>query len=928
MDDMATRIDAVCWEDTPLGPRSAWSVSLRTAVDIVLSTRYPMLLSWGEDLVMLYNDAFVPTLGTKHPEALGSPLRDTFAEIWDSVGPLQRGVLGGGGSVWFEDLPFSIERGAGPEETFFTFSYSHVRDDAGGPGGVLAVLSVTTGAVVGARRLATLNRIAALAADQDDPGKALASVMGVLGDAGADLAQGLLIVRDEHGTAVGHEHRFGDAVVTEAALRDACRTAAGTSGLTLLDADGTRVVAAPVRGDGAEPIATLALVPHPHRPWDDEHERFLNTVVDQVGLVAASAAARAREQARIAALAALDTAKTAFLSQVSHEFRTPLTLVLGPLEDVLEGTTDALRLEQVGPMHDAAVRLLRLVNGLLDASRIETHASVASLEPVEVGTMTEDLVSLFTDAAARAGLEVRSQIDPGLGVVSLDPVLWDRVVVNLLGNAMKYTLDGHVVVSLHHRDDLLILTVTDTGIGIPAADLPRVFERFHRAGGDGGRTIEGSGLGLSLVADAVQALGGTVSVDSTEGVGSVFRVVVPWRPETLDQMDVSGSAPVRDRDRRLTLRLASVARDVLGDTGAQAPHTGDEVPASPQGRTVLVVDDHAGVRRRVAHLLGELGTVLEARDGLDALETLRSTPVDLVVTDAMMPRLDGVGLIREIREDPTLRTLPVLMLSARAGADAAADAVGAGADDYVVKPFTPQELLARCRTTLELADLRRDAVAAQLRQTLLAGISHDMQTPVSVISTALELLASPTLPEGRREEITQRAAARARYLRRLVTRFLDWSRLSLGEPLPVSLHRIAVIPLVTRVCADYPTVELELEACPPQLQVRCDPLRTEQILHNLIVNALRYARARVEVSVTPGEDGAVVVRVRDDGPGVPEAFRTRLFTPFGSTAGADGSGLGLYVSRHSALAMSATLDLEETGPFGTTLALVLPRGEG
>ncbi len=925
--EMPARLAGVEWAATALGPASAWSQSLRTAVAIMLETRYPMLLSWGEDLVMLYNDAFIPTLGSKHPAVLGGPLRDAFAEIWDAVGPLQHGVLRGEGSTWAEDLPLMIERGDGPEETFFTFSYSRVPDEAG-PGGVLAVLSVTTAKVVGARRLSVLNRLASLVGDADDPDAAVELAAGVLGDARDDLEHGLLfrVEEDAPGSEVGPVWGgFGDPVVSHEELAAAAADALRARALVVRRPDpGSphRVVAVPVRGAGAQPTGVLVLVPSRARPLDDEHRHFLGLVADQLAQSLLVATDRAREQARLEALAAIDAAKSAFLSNVSHEFRTPLTLLLGPLEDVLGGTVDHVDRESAAAMHDAGLRLLRLVNGLLEVARMEAGGTRPELEPTDIAALTTDLVQLFTPTAQRAGLRLDVTADAGLGVVDLDPLLWDRIVVNLVANALKYTLAGRIDVRLARvhgpAGDQVRLTVADTGVGIPPEELPRVFDRFHRVPGADARTIEGTGLGLALVSDAAAALGGDATATSTVGAGSTFTVTVPLVESAVQSAGTSVAARSAGSPAQPD-RVEALAREVAGELGASLPPS--ELDPASDGPLVLVVDDNPGVRERVARLVGRLGRVVTAADGLAALELLRRLPVDLVVTDVMMPRLDGLGLVRAIRDDPALASVPVVMLSARAGAEAATEAVEAGADDYVVKPFTPAELVARCRTTLELAAHRRRAAEAGVRQTLLAGISHDMQTPVSVLLASLEALASDELTPDQRGQVARRAAARGRYLRRLVAQFLDWSRLSLGEELPVSVRPTDLMALVTGVCRDHPDVTV---TCPDRhVRAVLDQLRTEQILHNLLDNACRVARTRVEVCVE--EAGSeVLVHVRDDGPGIPDEMRAGLFRAFAASSSRDGNGLGLHVSRESARAQGGELALGGTGEHGTTMTLALP----
>ena len=338
---MARLMAAKDWATTPLGPSSLWSHSLRTSVAIMLRSAFPMILTWGEQLVMLYNDAFIPTLGSKHPRALGGLLSDEFAEVWDEVGPMQRSVLAGGPSVWAEDLPLAIERGTGPEQANFTFSYSHVPDQVG-PGGVLAVLSMTTDKVVAARRLAVLNDLASAGNQSPNPDVAVALVLSALGKASEDLQGGGLYRPadpETEGTTLVRSGVFG--TVSEDLLAEVVTSP--EHAVTLAWAGGTPVIERAQRVDESDtelhvflpvrvqddPGAVLVLCPHPLRPFDTDHERFATLVADQVGQILTVATERAREQSRLEALAALDAAKTAFLSNVSHEFRTRSLDLLG-----------------------------------------------------------------------------------------------------------------------------------------------------------------------------------------------------------------------------------------------------------------------------------------------------------------------------------------------------------------------------------------------------------------------------------------------------------------------------------------------------------------------------------------------------------------------------------------------------------------------
>ncbi len=916
--EMAARMASHDWSSSGLGDPTTWSQSLRTAVGIVLRTRYPMILTWGPAFVMLYNDAYIPTLGAKHPAALGGFLPEEFAEIWDAIGPMQRSVLAGGRATWDEDLPLVIERGSGPEETYFTFSYSHVPDDGDGPGGVLAVLSITTAEVVGAARLGLLDALSVLATTASTPEQAVREAVEVLGGARTELDGAAGYLRDGDDLRLVASTVDGLPTLVEAAAPGAgtwaaalARAVAGEEVVLTRDPvppTSVRIaVALPLPGGG--PAGVLVLDPRALRAWDDGHRRFVQLVADRVGQTLAAATERAREQERLRALAAIDAAKTAFLSNVSHEFRTPLTLLLGPLEDVLTGRRDRLGDDDVATMHDSAHRLLRLVNGLLDVASMEADGLHATPEPTELAPLTHDLLAPFGEAAQRIGLELVAALDD-VGTVAVDPLLWEKVVLNLVSNAVKYTPEGRVEVALRRDGDDVVLTVADTGIGIPADHLDRVFERFHRVGDVGARSIEGTGIGLSQVQEAARAHGGRAEVTSESGRGTTFTVTIP--------AETSTGADDRAPDRGLRARGAAdaLAREVARSRGAEDDGTGPR-PASGGGPRILVVDDNAAMRRRVADILAPLGEVRLAVDGRDALAVLDEQPADLVVTDVMMPGLDGVGLLEAIRAHDGLRGTPVVVLSARAGAEAATGALAAGADDYVVKPFTPDELVARCRTTLELSRLRSASAAQAARDTMLAGVSHDMQTPIVVITSGIEMLRSPALDDATRDLVAHRVRSRAKQLRRLVQQFLDWSRLAAGQELPVRLQPADLAEVASAVADDHDRVTVTILADRTDALVDVD--RTSQVLHNLVDNALVASEGTVRIVIDEVGEG-LVLRVEDDGPGVPEEIVARLFEAFGPS-GSAGNGLGLHVARASARAQGGDLVLERTGPDGATFCM-------
>jgi diguanylate cyclase (GGDEF)-like protein len=418
------------------------------------------------------------------------------------------------------------------------------------------------------------------------------------------------------------------------------------------------------------------------------------------------AAALGEVRAANAKLAELDVAKTAFVSNISHEFRTPLTLMLGPLEDELAERNDPLppaRLERIETAHRNAGRLLRLVNALLDFARIEAGRMQAHFQPTDLAQLTTELVSSFESAIERADLKLAIDCPPLPQALYVDREMWEKVVLNLVSNAFKHTFNGEIAVRLTWLDDGAQLSVADTGTGIAASEIPRLFERFHRVKGALARTHEGTGIGLSLVRELVQLHGGAIHVGSEVGVGSCFTVTLKSGYAHLPQDQIGTASSITAR--RTT---PAYLHDALGALPAAASTiTVAALTESAAHRPrILLADDNVDMRRHIARLLAGTYHVETAADGMAAFEAALASPPDLVLSDVMMPRLDGFGLLKALRADERTRHLPVILLSARAGDEAAVEGMDAGADDYLVKPFSARELIARVRAHLQLARQR------------------------------------------------------------------------------------------------------------------------------------------------------------------------------------------------------------------------------
>jgi len=699
---MGALIRELDWAATPIGAVGSWPQSLRTAVSICLSSRFPILIWWGPELVKLYNDSYAQILGAKHPAALGRPGREVWPEIWHIIGPMLEGVLRRGEATWSDDQLLVLARQGYDEECYFTFSYSPIRADDGDVCGVFCAVHETTERVLGERRLRTLGELAARTADARSAGEAADGIIAALASNPADVPFAALYARDDE---TGGARLAGATSIPPGTPPPPRRIADGSAPWPVAQAlaDGELALApdrsaivAPVQRPGDErPTAALVLGVSARRALDDAYRDFFALVARDVAAVLDNATAYERERARAEALAELDRAKTDFFSNVSHEFRTPLTLMLGPLEDMLHdeqlGAPGRQRAELA---HRNAGRLLRLVNTLLDFSRLEAGRAAATLAPVDVAGLSADLAGAFRSAAERAGLQLVVDRPPRPVPVLLDRELFERALLNLLSNALKFTFEGEIRVSVRAEDGMALVEVTDTGEGIPEDELPRLFERFRRVHTARTRSHEGSGIGLALVAQVAALHDGRVTVESEVGRGTTFCLALP----------LTDSAPPVDGLAEADAALAAgYVEDALRWLADVDPR--ERIDGSPRP-SVLFADDNADMREYVARLLAPHYDVRTAADGAEALALLRAEPADLVLSDVMMPALDGFGLLTAVREDARLRRTPFVMLSARAGEEAAVAGLHAGVDDYVVKPFTTRELLARVGANLELGAMR------------------------------------------------------------------------------------------------------------------------------------------------------------------------------------------------------------------------------
>jgi len=690
--ELAALMRSKDWTGTPLGSASTWPTSLRTVLRLMLTSRYAMWMGWGPDLTFFYNDAYgAQTLGAKHPWALGRPAREVWKEIWDLIGPRIEHVIRTGEATWDEGLLLFLERSGYPEETYHTFSYSPAPGDApGAVAGMFCVVVEETERVIGQRRIALLGDFAALLSQSKATENVFAALERCLTAETRDIPFSLTYLVEDDGKSARRISHTGftaahpgapERIGVDGRWSIASVVSSGVPLVVDLAADEGWPVGPWKRSPAqalvipiARPAGVFIAGVNPHRPLDKGLRDFVELFVGQLAAGLSSAHAYEAEKKRAEALAEIDRAKTAFFSNVSHEFRTPLTLMLAPQEDALGSRDGVLGGEDLRAVHRNTLRLLKLVNNLLDFSRIEAGRVEASYVPTDLSALTTDLTSAFRSAFERAGLKFEVECPPLPEPVYVDRDMWEKIVLNLLSNALKFTFDGAVRASLRTEGDHVELKVEDTGVGITEHELPRLFERFHRVEGTRSRTHEGSGIGLSLVHDLVKLHGGNIQTASRPGQGTMFVVSIPTGSAHLPADRVGARRPdARSADQAeayVTEALRWLPESAAAQTG---PATGGAVssaasvePALTTAR-VLVADDNADMRDYLTRLLGAQWTVEAVADGARALAAVRERRPDVIVSDVMMPNLDGFGLLRALRDDPHTANIPVIMLSARAG---------------------------------------------------------------------------------------------------------------------------------------------------------------------------------------------------------------------------------------------------------------------
>jgi PAS domain S-box-containing protein len=745
--EMGERIRTFDWSKTSLGDPEHWPQELKTCVRIMLSSQQPIWIGWGKDLIKLYNDTYIDIVRGKHPVALGQPASVVWKDIWKDISPLLSKAMEKDEGTYVESQLLIMHRSGFPEETYYTFSYTPVLGDDDKPAGIICYNTTDTERIINERSLKTLQQLDSLVQKKTErdvyvqTAKALEfnkwdfpfALIYKINDEGqtAELVA-TAGFKEEHltlpeivdvTTPTVNTENFCRAIIENRLVESENNGRWGDLPKGAWDIVPHRFLHVPIKGANKKfPLAILSIGLNPYRQFDDVYKNFIQLTADQISLGVNNAIAYEEERKRAQVLEELDKAKTLFFSNISHEFRTPITLMLGPLEELLNKPDihlSAYERQHVEVTHRNALRLLKLVNTLLDFSRIESGRHQAQFVPVDLSVYTKSLASNFRSVMEKAGLELIVEEGAIKDLAYIDKQMWEKIVFNLLSNAFKYTLQGSVTVKLNADSQRAFLSIEDTGVGIPAKELPHMFDRFHRIQNTAGRTHEGTGIGLSLVKELVQLHKGDITVESKEGAGTKFTVTIPLGKFHLPPAQVQETSDLADVISNIYIdEASSFLEDRTGKSTSEQKNFDASLP------TILIVDDNTDMRQHIESIISTRYNTLTAGNGAEALHVIRQQPPALILSDIMMPVMDGIELLKAVKENREIAHIPVILITARAGEESRIEGYETGADDYMTKPFSANELLSRVKSQLKIAHARQE-VEQRLRGFL-------MQAPAAI----------------------------------------------------------------------------------------------------------------------------------------------------------------------------------------------------
>ncbi|CAG5072393.1 Sensor histidine kinase RcsC [Dyadobacter sp. CECT 9623] len=983
--EMGERIRRFPWDKSPLGPPEQWQQSLKTCIRIMLSSKQPIWIGWGEHLIKLYNDAYVDIVRGKHPGALGQPASVVWKDIWRDIEPMLSLAMTRDEGTYVESQLLIMERSGFPEETYYTFSYTPVLGEDGRPAGIICYNTADTDRIINERSLRTMQQLDSLAQRKTEQ-DVYAQAVKALGSNNRDFPFTVIYqVNSESNTAeitamsgIGPENLTINAPVDlDNPREEAITVSEAVFGNKIVESiDPNRwhslpkghwdvvprhFVDVPIKSANRKfPLAILTIGLNPYRNFDDAYRNFIQLVADQISLGVNNALAYEEERKRAKALEELDKAKTLFFTNISHEFRTPLMLMLSPLEELLSKPLIGLSTDEKHNLevtHRNAIRLLKLVNTLLDFSRIESGRNMATYVLTDIATYTQNLAGNFRSVIEKADLYLHVNVQPISQPVYVDKQMWEKIVFNLLSNAFKYTLEGGIELSVEQIGNEVQLVVEDSGLGIPEHELPHMFERFHRVQNTTGRTYEGTGIGLSLVKELVQLHRGNINVQSEIGKGSRFTVTIPTGSAHLDPAQVFAAAPAFE-EITSSFFVEEAATLLPSETPLANAAPLASAPDRTEYETILVVDDNTDMREHIQSLVGPWYKTIGAVNGIDALEMIQKHRPSLILSDIMMPEMDGIELLRHVKNTPESAQIPIILITARAGEESKIEGYEIGADDYLVKPFSSNELLARIKSQLKIAKTRRqfteeleNEVRKRTEELTKANkelesfnyvASHDLQEPLRKIQTFIHLIDKNKDNREAVEKYFQKINSSAQRMSELIQSVLTYSRLAQsGEGFSmVDLNKI-----VRDIQIDFELLIEEKGAeviCGDLPQIRANKFQINQLFSNLFSNALKFSQTNPRITITSQlvasyetkdphlpVDGRTFVHLTfsDNGIGFEPEFNEKIFSLFQRLHGKheySGTGIGLSIVKKIVEQHDGYVSAESRPGEGATFHIWLP----
>lgn len=681
--------------------------------------------------------------------------------------------------------------------------------------------------------------------------------------------------------------------------------------------------------------------------------------------------ARSELEKLYAELQRLDEFKTRFFANITHELKTPLGAILAPLELMIEGSMGEIREAQkvtLKTMYHNGLKLLKLIGDLLDLTKMQESKLRLKVGHYDLVAHLRDLISLIQPMTQRKKIEVLFSPEKEEIYAWCDIERMERVFINLLSNAVKFTQEGgHVWVSVSDSERFAVITVRDDGPGFPASQAERIFERFYQADMGTTRRYGGTGIGLALAREIVNLHGGTISAESDVGKGALFRVMIPkdkehFPPEVLERRHTEKEwFPERRKPEKtvtewalqLTQKNEYRLLDILEATERRAVDRDPEEILKT--KTVLVVDDTPDILRIVHLALHRYFRVMTAEDGKKGLElAIREMP-DLIITDLMMPEMDGLELTRRLRENPKTRHIPILMLSAKADVEDRLAGIEGGVNGYIAKPFSTRELVAIVTSLLNVQEQTAEILLSQKMDSIeiiAASLAHEINNPLNYLTNSLAMIRRDTMEileivqssQGR--DITLEEKTRIDKLKNRCEKFFETAEAGIKRIAstvetmrrygregyarkPRSYDTFSGAKDVIRIVASAVGRDCELiTEFDGNGEIECIPEEFNQMLSNLVQNAIEAVPSpggKVRIR-GKGKDDCVVFEVADNGPGIPPEKRSRVFSAYYTTkGGGKGMGIGLTIVWRVVKSLGGSIVIDDSDMGGANFVVTLPR---